>query len=121
MLEEKELLATLKKFTGCDQLARLKRTVLLSEGSRYLAKAAECYWLFDLYASHLSSVDGKKDWFTCLKITKKDNSASVSIEDGNSNVLATQKIEYTDFPLSAITLYGCWTGDFWVLMLPTEY
>lgn len=121
MLEEKELLATLKQFTGCDQLARLKRTVLLSEGSRYLAKAAECYWLFDLYASHLSGVDGKKYWFTCLKMTKKDNSASVSIEDGNSNVLATQKIEYTDFPLRTITLYGCWTGDFWVLMLTTEY
>ena len=52
MVEENELLATLKQFTGCDQLARLTRTVLLTEGSRYLAEAAECFWLFDVYASH---------------------------------------------------------------------
>jgi hypothetical protein len=44
MVEENELLATLKQFTGCDQLARLTRTVLLTEGSRYLAEAAECFW-----------------------------------------------------------------------------
>ena len=121
MVEENELLATLKQFTGCDQLARLTRTVVLTEGSRYLAEAAECYWLFDVYASHLGGVDSNKDWFTCLKLTKMNQSASVSIEDGNGRVLAKQKIEYTDFPLSAITLYGCCTGEFWVLMLTSEY
>jgi hypothetical protein len=121
MVEENELIATLKQFTGCDQLAKLTRTVVLTEGSRYLAEAAECFWLFDVYASHLSGVDSNKDWFTCLNLTKINQSASVSIEDGNGRVLAKQKIEYTDFPLSAITLYGCWTGEFWVLMLTSEY
>ena len=121
MVEENELLATLKQFTGCDQLAKLTRTVVLTEGSRYLAEAAECYWLFDVYASHLSGVDSKKDWFTCLKLTKKNRSVSVSIEDGNGKVRAKQKIEFTDFTLTDITLYGCWTGEFWVLMLTSEY
>jgi hypothetical protein len=121
MVEENELLATLKQFTGCDQLARLTRTVLLTEGSSYLAEAAECYWLFDVYASHLMAVDGNKDWFTCLKLNRTNHSAIVAIEDGNGGVLAKQKIEYTDFPLQAYTLYGCWTGDFWVVMLPSEY
>ena len=121
MVEENELLATLKQFTGSEQFARLTRTVVLTEGSRYLAEAAECFWLFDLYASHLSGVDCNKNWFTCLKLTRTNRSASVSIEDGNDRVLAKQKIEYTDFPLPAITLYGCWAGDFWVLMLTSEY
>ncbi len=121
MVEENELLETLKQFTGSEQFARLTRTVVLTEGSRYLAEAAECFWLFDLYASHLSSVDYNKDWFTCLKLTRTHRSASVSIEDGNDRVLAKQNIEYTDFPLPAITLYGCWAGEFWVLMLTSEY
>ncbi|WP_082431559.1 DUF6876 family protein [Limnohabitans sp. 63ED37-2] len=121
MVEENELLATLKQFTGSEQFARLTRTVVLTEGARYLAETVECFWLFDLYASHLSGVDCNKDWFTCLKLTRTNRSASVSIEDGNDRVLAKQNIEYTDFPLPAITLYGCWAGEFWVLMLTSEY
>ena len=121
MIEENELLATLKQFTGCDQLARLTRTVLLTEGSRYLAETAECFWLFDVYASHLSGVDSNKDWFTCLKLTRTNRSAAVSIEDGNGRVLAKQKIEYTDFPLSEIKLYCSFDGTHWVIMLTSEY
>lgn len=121
MVKEHELLKNLKHFTGCDQLAKLTRTVLLTEGSRYLAEAAECFWLFDVYASHLSSVDSNKDWFTCLNLTRTNRSAYVSIEDGNGRIFAKQKIEHTDFPLTAITLYGCWVGEFWVLMLTSEY
>ena len=121
MVDENELLKTLKQFTGSEQFARLTRTVVLTEGSLYLAEAAECFWLFDLYASHLSGVDCSKDWFTCLKLTRTNRSAFLSIEDGNGRVLAKEKIEYTDFPLSEITLYGCWTGEFWVLMLTSEY
>jgi hypothetical protein len=121
MVEQDELLANLKQFTGCDQLARLTPTILLTEGSRYLAEAAECFWLFDVYASHLGNVNSKEDSFTCLKITTSNQSAQVVIEDGNGVVLAQQAIEYTDFPLLEYKLYGCWAGDFWVLMLPSEY
>ena len=35
--------------------------------------------------------------------------------------LATQEIDGSDFPLPSITLYGCWDGEYWVLMLPSEY
>jgi len=121
MVSEHELLKNLKHFTGSDQLARFTRNVLLTEGARYLAESAECFWLFDVYTSHLSAIDSKKDWFTCLKLSKKDRAASIEIEDGNGRVLAKQEIEYTDFPLNSITLYGCWGGDFWVVMLTSEY
>ncbi|MFN5445386.1 MAG: DUF6876 family protein [bacterium] len=32
-----------------------------------------------------------------------------------------EKISYTDFPLSEITLYACWDQEHWVIMLPSEY
>jgi hypothetical protein len=121
MVTENELLTNLKHYTGSDQLARLTRNVLLTEGALYLAKTAECFWLLDLYASHLPAIDSNKEGFTCLKLSRNNNTASVAIEDGNGKVLAKQDIEYTDFPLSAITLYGCWAGDFWVVMLTSEY
>lgn len=121
MIAEDELLKNLKHFTGSDHLVRLTRSVLLTEGTRYLAEAAECFWLLDVYASHLAAIDSDKEGFTCLNLSNKNRLTSVLIEDGNGRVLAKQYIEYTDFPLSAITLYGCWAGDFWVLMLPSEY
>lgn len=121
MIAEDELLRNLKNFTGSDHLVKLSRSVLLTEGTRYLAEAAECFWLLDVYASHLAAIDSDKEGFTCLNLSTINRLTSVLIEDGNGRVLAKQNIEYTDFPLSAITLYGCWAGNFWVLMLPSEY
>jgi hypothetical protein len=116
-----QLISNLKQFTGTQQYARLTRTVVLTEGALYLAEEASSYWLFDLYASHLSAINSSVDEFTCLKLNKENSSATVVIDDGNNNVLAKQFVEFTDFPLNAITLYACWAGDYWVVMLPSEY
>ncbi len=32
-----------------------------------------------------------------------------------------QGINYTDFPLDEIKLYVCYDGEFWCVMLPSEY
>ena len=116
-----QLESNLKQFTGTSQYARLNKIVVLTDGAVYLAENAQCFWLFDLYASHLLGIKGNEEEFTCLKLTKDGNSAAVVIDDGNGHVLARQEIEYTDFPLDAITIYGCWNGENWVLMLPSEY
>jgi hypothetical protein len=42
-------------------------------------------------------------------------------EDGNGHEHARQDIPFTDFPLSEQTLYACWDGEHWVIMLPSEY
>jgi hypothetical protein len=42
-------------------------------------------------------------------------------EDGTGKEHARQEIPYTDFPLNSITLYSCWDGEHWVIMLPSEY
>jgi hypothetical protein len=99
----------------------LLRRVVITEGCLYLAERAQCYWLLNLYASHLISIDGDKEPFNCLKLVTDSHSAIATIDDGNGNTLRTQAIEYTDFPLDTIKLFACWSGEFWVVMLPTEY
>lgn len=75
----------------------------------------------DLYVSHLASVDPKVESFTCLKLTKNGIGADIVIEDGNTYSLAKQHVEYTDFPLDTFVFYAVWAGEFWVLMLTSEY
>ncbi len=116
-----ELESSLRQFTGTTRYARLYAHLLLTDGAVYLAENAKSWWLLDVYASYLLHIDGNKEPFTCLKMTVSDHSAMVVIEDGNEKVIARQHIEYTDFPLNEITLYGCWSEDNWVVMLPSEY
>ena len=62
-------------------------------------------YLTEFYAMLLGKVDG----------------ASVVIDDGDENILAEQMIDFTDFPLEEITLFACWSGGYWVIMLTSEY
>lgn len=116
-----ELISDLAQFTGTNAYHRMYANFYLTDGAKYLAEKAECFWLFDLYWSHIMSIIPSENEFTVLKLTVTDGKASAVIEDGNDNVIAGQEIEYTDFPLPYITLYCCWFGDGWVAMLPSEY
>ena len=120
-MNTEDLQSQLRQFTGTTQYARLFANVLLTDGAVYLAENAKAWWLMDVYASYLLHINGDNEPFTCLKMMVSDNSAMVVIEDGNNKVIAKQVIEYTDFPLAAITLYACWSDDVWVVMLPREY
>ena len=46
-----------------------------------------------------------------------NNSATVTVEDGNDNIITSLTIEFTDFPLEEMTL---WLVEK-TLMLPSEY
>ena len=110
----------LNQFTGTGQYFRIARTLVLTDGTKYLADAAGAYWLMDAVYSHLLEL-GTADWFVLIKLTVQKTSALLVYEDGNGNEHARQEVGYTDFPLSSITLYACWDGQYWVLMLPSEY
>ena len=111
----------LGQFIGTEYFYRVRRDLIATDGVKYLAEKAECFWLLDLYWSHLLGIDHIANPFTVLKITVQKSAAYVVIEDGNDKVLAQQFVEYTDFPLASITLYGCWNEREWVLMLTSEY
>lgn len=116
-----ELQSALAQFTGTENYYRFYPRVVLTDGTKFLADAAGCYWLMDLYASHLASVDPVNESFTCLKLSKKGSGAEIVIENGNTHALAKQTIEYTDFPFEQFMFYAVWSSEFWVLMLRSEY
>lgn len=110
----------LSQCAGSERLHRVSRRFLITEGCKYLADKAACYWLIDAASSHIAEI-GTSDWFVLVRLVVKDSRAVLTYEDGNGNTYAKQEIEYTDFPLKEIKLYACWDGTHWVLMLPSEY
>ena len=50
----------------------------------------------------------------------EDNSANLILDDGNGNVLLTQKIPFTDLKYS-LKLYAIRGEDRYVILLPEEY
>ena len=115
-----ELLAELAQFTGTQGYTRITRRHLLTDGARYLADHAECYWLMDAVASHLDEI-GTQDWFVLVRLELEGSMATLIYEDGNGHEHARQAIPYTDFPLQQIRLYACWDSENWIIMLPGEY
>ena len=122
---DKQALATeietqLHQFTGTGAYYRLSRKHLMTDGAKYLADRAQCYWMMDAIVSHLCEI-GTNDWFVHVHMTVTGQHALMVYGDGNGRELARQAIAYTEFPLSEITLYACWDSEHWVILLPSEY
>lgn len=119
------LLLELRNFTGSEQLFYnpLFKTFRYTEGVRYLALEAGAYWLIQLIAGFQKDKRLKEKWeilqdFQLWKLTvNEDKSAILYCEDGNSNVILSHKIEYTNFPMPEIKLF-C---EHQVLLLPSEH
>jgi len=112
--------ATLGQFTGTEHYYRISRTVVITDGARHLAEYGQAYWMMDAIGSHLLEI-GTIDWFILVRVCVDQGRAYMTYEDGNGNELARQSIPYTDFALDSLTLYTCWDGNHWVIMLPSEY
>lgn len=111
----------LAQFTGTEKHYRYQ-SLLLTDGAYYLAEKAGCFWLMDVIWSHAMENRwfGKEDFITC-KITVQDNVGDVVFDDGNGNILATQHVPFTDFPLDQIQLFIVRGERNLVVMLPGEY
>ena len=112
--------STLAQFTGTGAYYRISRLHLLTDGTKYLAERAGCFWMMDAIASHLSEI-GTADWFVLVRVMVSDGAALMIYENGNGQEHARQEIPYTDLPLESVTLYACWDSENWVIMLPNEY
>ena len=121
-----ELERQLAQFTGSELLHRyssLFRYIELTDGVKYLADNAQCYWLMDLIASHQTNPRVRLESFQVwkLKLTE-DGGCYITCDSGNhGQPIASQKVEYTDFPLDDFILYATWEGDNLIIMLPQEY
>ena len=107
-------------FTGTTAYYIFTKHVVLTDGAKYLADHAQAYWLMDAIASYLPALI-KREHFVAASLAVKNKSGSLWLADGNQKDLAFQHFAYTDFPMSDITLFACWSGDYWVLRLPSEY
>ncbi len=115
-----ELLSNLDQFIGTQYYYPLWPTVFLTDGTKYLSETAGCYWLMDAIASHLKYLQSSQA-FVCCKFTCQDSRGHLIMTDGNETNLAKQRIPFTDFPISEITLYSCHEVDKWIILLPSEY
>jgi len=113
-------LSLLTRFTGTQSYYPISSQHLLTDGTRYLSQAGRCFWIMDAIASHLAEL-GTMDWFVLVRVICRHNSATMIYEDGNGNEHARQEIPHAEFALEKITLYACWDGAHWVIMLPSEY
>ena len=112
--------STLAQFTGTGAYYRISRRHMLTDGTKYLAERAGCFWMMDAIARHLSEI-GTADWFVLVRVMVSDGAALMIYENGNGQEHARQEIPYTDLLLDSVTLYACWDSENWVIMLPNEY
>jgi hypothetical protein len=110
----------LAQFIGTERYWRISPSTVLTDGAKYVADAVGAYWLMDAIASYLPQFTGKED-FIVAKLVRTGISAQLTLDDGNGKVLDQQHIEYTDFPMISFQMYACWGGEFWVIMLCSEY
>lgn len=94
-----------------------------SEGVKYIADQAGAYWLIDLIliASKFEHLQGKCEGLEFWVLTTKDGKGELICTDGGmdggeANVVFSESIPFTDFPLEEFTLYN----DGGILCLPGE-
>ncbi len=109
------------QFTGTENWHRfgINRKVLCTDGAKYIADEGGAYWLLDAIAIaqlYEKTVAAEEFQVWVLNVNP-DRTASLTCDDGNGNIVYTQQIEFTDFPLDEIKLY--FTDN--VILLPSEY
>jgi len=113
--------ADLAQFTGSEQWFRhaLVRSVLFTDGAKHVADAGGAYWLLDeiaLAQRYKKRVAAEEFQNWTLKV-KDDNTARLTCDNGNGNIVFSKRIPFTDFPLPENSLYFCNN----TILLPSEY
>ena len=78
--------ATLAQFTGTAQYWRVARQFAITNGVKYLAETAACFWLIDAAISHLLEI-GTADWFVLVRTEVSGSQATMIYECPSSNGL----------------------------------
>jgi hypothetical protein len=111
----------LAQFSGSENWYRhgINRTVLYTDGARYVAEHGGAHWLLDAIAiaqAHVKAVEAEEFQVWTLKVNA-DRSALLTCEDGNGNAVYRQPVPFTDFPLAEVKFFYCNQ----VIHLPSEY
>ena len=101
--------ADLDQFTGSEHWYRhgLNRSVLFTDGAKYVADQGGAYWLLDeiALAQRFDKAVAAEEFQAWTLAVKPDHTATLTCDDGNGNVVFTKQIPFTDFPLPEIVLW----------------
>lgn len=106
----------------------LCKRLVFTDSIRVIREMADCFWLIDAIASYQHKLTKQPFQVWKFVCDTELHTGILTCGDGNGNELVKQEIEYTDFPLSEIELWGELGGygspDNWteamVLMVPSE-
>src|SRR5271168_3126450 len=92
--------ADLRQFTGSENWYRhgINRNVLFTDGAKYVADEGGAYWLLDAIAicqRYEKRVASERFQLWKLKVNA-DRTATLTCDNGDGNVVYTQRIEFTD-------------------------
>ncbi len=110
----------LAQFTGTENYYRfspINPNLVMTDGVKYLAEKAECFWLLDIIASLDYVPSCRNQPFMTCRFKKEGDAGTFTADNGNKKVLYTQEIPYTDFPIDSVSVYVI-DG---VVLLPSEY
>ena len=123
MKSQSEILHNLAQCTGTEAYHRwspLFPKTVLTDGVKWLAENAECFWLMDVIGSVQQMPKIKAEAFLTATYNKK--AGKVVISDGDRDTLYGQEVSSPTFPLEEIMLFVCEGEEgIRVIMLPSEY
>jgi hypothetical protein len=132
MLTKAEIENGMAGFTGTEEYHRISMLFprfLLTDGAIWLAKNAECFWLFEAIASYQPKClrDAKLRDMQFWTLTVKDGKATLKVErdSGDPSPLVVKRIGSTSFPLEEVKIWVAPTaterGEAMVAYLPSEH
>jgi hypothetical protein len=111
----------LRQFTGSEHWYRhgLVRSVVFTDGAKYVADKGGAYWLLDEIAiAQRGEQQVAAEAFQLWTLTVRPNrTATLTCENGNCVAVFRKELDYTDFPLDSVQLY--FTDN--TILLPSEY
>jgi hypothetical protein len=112
--------ADLSQFTGTENYYRhaLNRNILFTDGAKFVADKAGAYWLLDeiAFAQRYDKDIARQPFQVWTLAVRPDCSATITVHDGNHNPLYSRALEFTDFPVTEMTL---WLENN-IIFLPSE-
>ncbi len=109
----------LRQFTGTEQWHRhgLIRKILFTDGVKHVADRGGAHWLVDKIATAQMDAKVAGESFQVWRlVVAADSTAALTCDDGDGNVLSSEAISFTDFPIDRIEFYL----EGGVIMLPSE-
>jgi hypothetical protein len=118
-MNSEQLTAHLARNTGTEYWYEhsVNKSLTYTDGVKAFAEEQGSYWFIDLIALKYHSLLKKNKFLLIKLIVGNDNKAFLSVEDGNENILAQARINFTDVQEGEWKFYL--TDN--VLLLPSEY